>query len=93
MGNEHAYCHTNKVYQDLKAERDRLKAELDAMKTLAIYHDARAVRFRGEADLWKSRAAKLAKALRKIGYAQGDGHPLALMKVAQEALAEYDREV
>lgn len=41
-------------------EIDRLKAELETMKALAVYHDARAVRFGKKSDLWKSKCEMMA---------------------------------
>lgn len=40
-------------------------------------------------DLWESRAEKLARALKTISFAQRDGHPLTLMKVARKALSDF----
>ena len=70
-------CHDHgncELCDQIEAERDRLQKELEEMYL--------------SMDSWRSRAEVMKEALEKIGYAQGNGHPLVLMKVAREVLAE-----
>lgn len=42
-------------------EIDKMKAELEAMRALAIHHDSRAIRFGKDRDRWKTLAGKMAE--------------------------------
>lgn len=84
--------------EDLKAENIRLKAEMENLKIVDKYRtsptpwlSAELVRLEKDRDAWKSKASKLAEALRIIETATIVLQP-AIAGKAKAALADYEKE-